>query len=113
MASTHCHLVSYREGANKGATLDYVTCNSTFHGHRHRQATNRTRSSAYYTTHSLTHPLYPRAMSRTPAQTDALEQLWAITASETEAARARDERLLRENNWDIQVRGSCAPSFLV
>lgn len=42
-------------------------------------------------------------MSRTPAQTDALEQLWAINASETEAARARDERLLRENGWDVQV----------
>lgn len=43
-------------------------------------------------------------MSRTPAQTDALEQLWAITASETEAARARDEQLLRDNGWNIQVR---------
>lgn len=42
-------------------------------------------------------------MSRSPAQTEALQQLWAITASETDAARARDERILRENNWDIQV----------
>ncbi|BEI85923.1 hypothetical protein CcaverHIS002_0602100 [Cutaneotrichosporon cavernicola] len=41
-------------------------------------------------------------MSRSPEQTDALQQLWAITASETDAARTRDEHILRENNWDIQ-----------
>ncbi|KAI9636848.1 uncharacterized protein MKK02DRAFT_45556 [Dioszegia hungarica] len=42
-------------------------------------------------------------MSLTPAQHSALEQLSAITASTTTAARDRDERLLRENGWDVQA----------
>ncbi|ORY33083.1 hypothetical protein BCR39DRAFT_521080 [Naematelia encephala] len=41
-------------------------------------------------------------MSRTTEQMAALEQLWAVTASETTASRDRDERLLRENGWDVQ-----------
>lgn len=42
-------------------------------------------------------------MSLTPEQSSALEQLWAVTASDTSAGRDRDERLLRENGWDVQV----------
>ncbi|TXT10727.1 hypothetical protein VHUM_02232 [Vanrija humicola] len=41
--------------------------------------------------------------SLTPSQAEALQQLHAIAASETDAARARDERVLREHNWDLQV----------
>ncbi|RXK38477.1 hypothetical protein M231_04242 [Tremella mesenterica] len=41
-------------------------------------------------------------MSYTPAQRESLEQLWAITASDTGPARERDERLLRESGWDVQ-----------
>lgn len=41
--------------------------------------------------------------SLTPSQAEALEQLHAIAASETDASRARDERVLREHNWDVQV----------
>ena len=37
-------------------------------------------------------------------QRDSLEQLWAVTASETDASRQRDERLLVENGFDVQVR---------
>lgn len=37
-------------------------------------------------------------------QRDSLEQLWAVTASETDAARQRDERMLTENGFDVQVR---------
>ncbi|KAL1409028.1 UBX domain-containing protein 10 [Vanrija albida] len=40
--------------------------------------------------------------SLTPSQAEALDQLHAIAASETDAARARDERVLREHNWDVQ-----------
>ncbi|WVQ93126.1 hypothetical protein IAU59_000190 [Kwoniella sp. CBS 9459] len=36
-------------------------------------------------------------------QREALEQLWAVTASETPAARERDERLLSENGWNVQA----------
>jgi FAS-associated factor 2 len=36
-------------------------------------------------------------------QRDALEQLWAVTASETDASRQRDERMLIENGFDVQV----------
>ncbi|WVF65443.1 hypothetical protein IAT40_000171 [Kwoniella sp. CBS 6097] len=42
-------------------------------------------------------------MPLTPTQRDALEQLWAVTASETPAARERDERLLSENGWNVQA----------
>lgn len=48
-------------------------------------------------------------MSPTPAQTDALGQLWAITASTTDAARARDERVLREHSWDVEVSCPAVP----
>ncbi|KAK4683517.1 hypothetical protein P7C73_g6732, partial [Tremellales sp. Uapishka_1] len=41
-------------------------------------------------------------MSLSASQADALEQLWAVTASTTSAARERDERMLRENGWDVQ-----------
>lgn len=42
-------------------------------------------------------------MPLTEGQREALEQLWAVTASESDAARDRDERLLRENGFDVQV----------
>ncbi|OCF42961.1 hypothetical protein I317_03182 [Kwoniella heveanensis CBS 569] len=42
-------------------------------------------------------------MPLTPTQREALEQLWAVTASETPAARERDERLLSENGWNVQA----------
>lgn len=47
-------------------------------------------------------------MSLSAAQRDALSQLTAITASATASDRERDERLLRENGWNVQVRsGRC------
>jgi FAS-associated factor 2 len=49
-------------------------------------------------------------MSLNDQQRDALEQLWAVTASESDASRERDERMLRENGFDVQVRDF--PSFL-
>ncbi|WRT69135.1 uncharacterized protein IL334_006119 [Kwoniella shivajii] len=42
-------------------------------------------------------------MSLSASQQDALEQLLAVTASNTPGARERDERLLRENGWNVQV----------
>jgi FAS-associated factor 2 len=42
-------------------------------------------------------------MSLSVSQQEALEQLCAVTASDTAAARQRDERILRENGWDVQV----------
>lgn len=36
-------------------------------------------------------------------QRQSLEQLWAVTASSSDASRERDERLLRENGFDVQV----------
>ena len=36
-------------------------------------------------------------------QRQSLEQLWAVTASDSDASRERDERLLRENGFDVQV----------
>lgn len=42
-------------------------------------------------------------MSLSLREQETLEHLWAITASETDAARERDERLLRQNNFDVQV----------
>ena len=42
-------------------------------------------------------------MSLSPTQQEALEQLWAVTASENSSARERDERVLREAGWDVQV----------
>lgn len=47
----------------------------------------------------LTRPTMPLSEQ----QQASLEQLWAVTASDTTAARERDERLLRENGWDVQV----------
>jgi hypothetical protein len=37
-------------------------------------------------------------------QREALEQLWAVTASTSDASRQRDERMLTENRFDVQVR---------
>ena len=42
-------------------------------------------------------------MSLSPTQQSALEQLWAVTDSQSTSSRERDERLLRENGWDVQV----------
>lgn len=39
-------------------------------------------------------------------QRQSLEQLWAVTASNSDASRERDERLLRENGFDVQVSDS-------
>lgn len=52
---------------------------------------------------SLQHSIIS-AMPLTASQQQALSQLWAVTSSATDAARERDERLLRENGWDVQVR---------
>lgn len=41
-------------------------------------------------------------MARTEEQEEALQQLWAITASSTPAQKERDERLLRESGYDVQ-----------
>ncbi|ORX39203.1 hypothetical protein BD324DRAFT_576880 [Kockovaella imperatae] len=41
-------------------------------------------------------------MSLSASQQDALEQLWAVTDSQSAPSRERDERLLRENGWDVQ-----------
>ena len=51
-------------------------------------------------------------MSLSPTQQSALEQLWAVTASDSQASRDRDERLLRDNGWDVEVGqlGSIASS---
>lgn len=48
------------------------------------------------------HSIIP-AMPLTTSQQQALSQLWAVTSSTTDAARERNERLLRENGWDVQV----------
>ncbi|WWC63961.1 uncharacterized protein I303_106567 [Kwoniella dejecticola CBS 10117] len=42
-------------------------------------------------------------MSLSPSQQEALQQLLAVTASSTPAQKERDERLLRENGWNVQV----------
>ncbi|WVR09002.1 hypothetical protein IAU60_006062 [Kwoniella sp. DSM 27419] len=42
-------------------------------------------------------------MSLSTSQRDVLEQLLAVTSSSTTAARERDERLLRENGWNVQA----------
>ncbi|KAK8844014.1 hypothetical protein IAR55_006807 [Kwoniella newhampshirensis] len=42
-------------------------------------------------------------MSLSLEQEEALQQLCAITASDTAAARERNERLLRENGWNVQA----------
>ncbi|WVQ81146.1 hypothetical protein IAT38_003268 [Cryptococcus sp. DSM 104549] len=42
-------------------------------------------------------------MPYTPSQQDALDTLWAITASATDASRQRDERLLIENGWNVEA----------
>ena len=54
---------------------------------------------------SFVRPRRP-AMSLSESQQDALEQLCAVTASDTASARQRDERILRENGWDVQVGSS-------
>jgi FAS-associated factor 2 len=41
-------------------------------------------------------------MSLAPSQQEALQQLWAVTASSSDSARERDERILRDVNWDVQ-----------
>lgn len=42
-------------------------------------------------------------MSLSDGQQDAYEQLLAITASVSAAARERDLAILSETNWDVQV----------
>ncbi|WWD21331.1 hypothetical protein CI109_105815 [Kwoniella shandongensis] len=42
-------------------------------------------------------------MSLSLSQEDALDQLCAITATDSTAARERNERLLRENGWNVQA----------
>ncbi|WWC91137.1 uncharacterized protein L201_006078 [Kwoniella dendrophila CBS 6074] len=42
-------------------------------------------------------------MALSPSQQDALDQLLAVTASSTPGQKERDERLLRENGWNVQV----------
>ncbi|WWC98042.1 hypothetical protein V866_004931 [Kwoniella sp. B9012] len=42
-------------------------------------------------------------MSLSTSQKDALQQLLAVTASSTPAQKERDERLLRENGWNVQA----------
>jgi hypothetical protein len=54
-----------------------------------------------------------RSQSLSHEQSEALEQLWAVTASETTAAKERDERLLRENGWDVQVGPACPWSLVI
>jgi hypothetical protein len=39
-----------------------------------------------------------------PTQREALDQLHAVTASTTPSARQRDERILRDCGWNVQVR---------
>jgi hypothetical protein len=50
------------------------------------------------------------AMSLSASQQEALQQLLAVTASTSDSERERDERILRDVNWDVQVR--FLPSFL-
>jgi hypothetical protein len=47
-------------------------------------------------------------MALTPSQEEALQQLLAVTASSTPSARERDERILREVGWNVQV---CSPAI--
>ncbi|WVW79434.1 hypothetical protein I302_101403 [Kwoniella bestiolae CBS 10118] len=42
-------------------------------------------------------------MSLSPSQQEALQQLLAVTASNTPGQKERDERLLRENGWNVQA----------
>jgi len=61
--------------------------------------------------HTLTHQCYLTIMPLNDQQREALEQLWAVTASTSDASRQRDERMLTENGFDVQV-GSL-PSILI
>jgi hypothetical protein len=54
--------------------------------------------------YSLTHQCYSTIMPLNDQQREALEQLWAVTASTSDASRQRDERMLTENRFDVQVR---------
>jgi hypothetical protein len=48
--------------------------------------------------------VYPATtMALTAEQQAALDQLQAITASTTQAARDREEIILREVGWNVQV----------
>nr|ODN78242.1 hypothetical protein L203_06164 [Cryptococcus depauperatus CBS 7841] len=42
-------------------------------------------------------------MSLSQSQQEALDNLWAVTASGTEGARQRDKALLEENGWNVQA----------
>ena len=54
--------------------------------------------------HTLIHQCYLTIMPLNDQQREALEQLWAVTASTSDASRQRDERMLTENGFDVQVR---------
>jgi hypothetical protein len=54
--------------------------------------------------YSLTHQCYTTIMPLNDQQREALEQLWAVTASTSDASRQRDQRMLTENGFDVQVR---------
>jgi hypothetical protein len=54
--------------------------------------------------YSLTYQCYSTIMPLNDQQREALEQLWAVTASTSDASRQRDERMLTENGFDVQVR---------
>lgn len=54
--------------------------------------------------HTLTHRCCSTIMPLNDQQREALEQLWAVTASSSDASRQRDERMLTENGFDVQVR---------
>jgi len=50
------------------------------------------------------HSCHSTNMPLNDQQRDALEQLWAVTASTSDASRQRDERMLTENGFDVQVK---------
>jgi hypothetical protein len=54
--------------------------------------------------YSFTHQCYSTIMPLNDQQREALKQLWAVTASTSDASRQRDERMLTENGFDVQVR---------
>jgi len=58
-------------------------------------------SVSYSFTH---HQCYTIIMPLNDQQREALEQLWSVTASTSDASRQRDERMLTENGFDVQVR---------
>jgi hypothetical protein len=63
--------------------------------------------------YSLTHQCYLINMPLNDQQREALEQLWAVTASTSDATRQRDERMLTENGFDVQVRPPSFPSSML